>query len=36
MDEEERRIKTDDSVEISLALEGTGLSVDLWEAQLCL
>ena len=36
MDEEERRRKMDDGVDISLALEGTDLFVDLWEAQLCL
>ena len=36
-EEEERlEIKMDDSVDISLASEGTGLFVDLWEAQPCL
>ena len=36
MDEEERRREMDDGVDISLALEGTDLFVDLWEAQPCL
>ena len=31
MDEEEIKIKMDDSVDISLALEGTDLFVDLWD-----
>ena len=36
MDEEERRIKRDDGVDILLASEETDLFVDLWEAQSCL
>ena len=36
MDEEEGKIKLDDSVNASLAFEGTDLFVDLWEAQPCL
>ena len=36
MDEEEIKIKMDDSIDTSLALEGTDLFVDLWEAQPCL
>ena len=36
MDEEEIKIKMDDSVNTSLASEGTDLFVDLWEAQSCL
>ena len=35
MDEEERRIKRDDGVDILLASEETDLFVDLWEAQPC-
>ena len=31
MDEEEMKIKIDDCVDTSLALEGTDLFVDLWE-----
>ena len=33
MNEEEIKIKMDDSVDTSLAWEGTDLFVDLWEAQ---
>ena len=36
MDEEERKRKTDDGVDTSLASEGIDLVVDLWEAQPCL
>ena len=36
MDEEEIKIKMDDSVNTSLASEGTDLFVDLWEVQPCL
>ena len=36
MDEEERKRKIDDCVDILLASEGTDLFVDLWEAQPCL
>ena len=36
MDEEEIKIKMDDGVDTSLALEGTDLFVDLWEVQPCL
>ena len=36
MDEEERTIKMDVSVDISLASEGIDLYVDLWDAQPCL
>ena len=36
MDEAEIQIKMDDSVDTSLASEGTDLFVDLWEAQPCL
>jgi len=37
VDEEERtERKMDDSVDISLALEGIDLFVDLWEVQPCL
>ena len=36
MDEEERKRKMDDGVDLSLASEGINLFVDLWEAQLCL
>ena len=35
MNEEEIKIKMDDRVDTSLAWEGTGLFVDLWEAQPC-
>ena len=35
MNEEEIKIKMDDSVDTSLAWEGTDLFVDLWEAQPC-
>ena len=35
MDEEERKIKTDDSVDTSLASKRTDLFVDLREAQPC-
>ena len=33
MDEEEIKIKMDDSVDISLASKGTDLFADLWKAQ---
>ena len=33
MDEEETKIKMDDCVDTSPALEGIDLFVDLWEAQ---
>ena len=36
MDEEEIKIKMDDSVDTSFASEGIYLFVDLWEAQPCL
>ena len=36
MDEEDRKIKMDDGVDISLASEGIDVFVDLWEAQPCL
>ena len=36
MDLEKIKIKMDDSVDTSLASEGTDLFVDLWEAQPCL
>ena len=37
MDEEKTKIKMDDGVaRFSLASEGIGLFVDLWEAQPCL
>ena len=36
VDEEEIKIKMDDSVDTSLASEGIDLVVDLWEAQPCL
>ena len=36
MDEEEIKIKMDDSVNTSLASEGIDLFVDLWEVQPCL
>ena len=36
MDEEEIKIKMDDGVDSSLASEGIGLFVDLWEVQPCL
>ena len=35
-DEEEIKIKMDDSVDTSLASEGIDLFVDLWEVQPCL
>ena len=35
VNEEEIKIKMDDSVDTSLAWEGTDLFVDLWEAQPC-
>ena len=36
MDEEEIKIKMDDDIDASLALEGTDLFVNLWEAEPCL
>ena len=36
MDEEERKRKMDDGVDLSLASEGINLFVDLRGAQLCL
>ena len=36
VDEEEIKIKMDDSVNTSLSSEGTDLFVDFWEAQPCL
>ena len=36
MDEEEIKIKMDDSVYTSLASQGIDLFVDLWEVQPCL
>ena len=36
MDEEERKRKIDDGVDISLASEGIDQFVDLWAAQACL
>jgi len=36
VDEEERKMKIDDGVDISIASEGIDLFVDLWEAQPCL
>ena len=36
MDEEERKIEMDDSVNSLLATEGIDLVVDLWKAQPCL
>ena len=35
VDEEEIKIKMDDAVNTSFALEGIALFVDLWEAQPC-
>ena len=36
MDEEEIKIKMDDSADTTLALEGIDLFVDLWVVQPCL
>ena len=36
MDEEEIKIKMDDSVNTSLTFKGIYLFVDMWEAQPCL